>query len=67
MGNPRLITDGAEHRTNGKNIVSHGPICPHSENCNHWHHVPGTESAACATCWQVFDRSELALIIAGAS
>jgi hypothetical protein len=49
---------------NDHSASSAAPTCPHSENCT-WQHVPGTETAACAWCWQTFDRATMAEIFAG--
>jgi len=58
-------TEGAEHRANGKKIIPHRESCPNSQNCQHWHHTPGTETAECAYCYQTFDRETMAAIFAG--
>ncbi len=47
-------------------ILSPRNFCPNTPDCRRLNELP-SERAECRSCFQVFDRSELALIIAGAS
>ena len=67
MKNPESSAQGAGNsgRLLGTTIAS-PDLCPYASECRReWTYLSGTETAECAFCYQVLDRSTMARIFAG--
>ncbi len=49
-----------------ENSISESGPCPHAAECHrHSNYLTGTETAECASCYQILSRENMARIFAG--